>query len=73
MAAIWRLQHPHAMTTYSASIVPWSVTTALMRPSSTVRSLTSTLAKDCSAPISMAFSRMSVPARRESHTPTPLV
>ncbi len=65
------LQTPHAITTVSASIVPREVWTRRMRPRSTSRPLTSVPANTLSAPDSVARSRMIVPARSESTTPTP--
>ena len=74
MSPIFGLQTPHAITTYSASIVPWSVCTRrILRPcsvSSTSRPVTSTFGATVSTPLASAFSRMIVPARRESTTPT---
>ncbi len=49
---------------------PPEVRTRLMAPSSTSRPVTSTFGTTVSAPASMARSRMIVPARRESTTPT---
>ena len=71
IAAIRGLQTPQAMTTTSASIVPWSVWTRRTRPSSTSMPVTSTLPATVSAPSSWAFWRMSVPAWSESTIPTP--
>ena len=68
--AIFGLQHPHAMMTYSASMSPLSVRTRWTRPSTTSMPRTSVLADTVSAPSSIARSRMIVPARRESTTQT---
>ena len=70
MSPIFGLQTPQAITTYDASMTPWSVCTRRMRPSSTSRSVTSTLGTTVSTPLDRAFSRMIVPARSESTTPT---
>ena len=70
ISAIRGLQQPQAITTYSVSIVPRSVTTADTRPSVTSISMTSVFGKLVRAFISCAFSRMIVPARSESTTPT---
>ncbi len=40
IAATFGVYMPHAATTASASMVPWSVTTSAMRPSRTTRSTT---------------------------------
>ena len=64
------LQTPHAITTYSASTSPRSVRTRLIRPPSTSSPSTSVFAETVSAPSSWARSRMIVPARSESTTPT---
>ena len=63
-------QTPHAITTYSASIVPRVVLTLRTRPPVVSKPVTSVFAMTWSAPISSAFSRHSVPNRRESQTPT---
>ncbi len=68
--AIRGLQTPQAMTTTSASMSPLVVRTVRMRPSTTSRPVTSVPAAIVSAPISTARSRMIVPARSESTTPT---
>jgi hypothetical protein len=68
--AIFGLHTPQAMTTVSASIRPWFVSTARIRPSTTSRPVTSTLGTVVRAPRWTARSRMSVPARRLSTTPT---
>ena len=71
MRAIRGLQTPQAITTYSASTSPRSVRTRFTRPFSTSMPSTSVLAETVAAPASCASSRMSVPARSESTTPTP--
>ena len=68
--ASFGLQTPQAMTTVSVSMSPPLVRTARMRPPSTVMAVTSTLGTTVSASSSCAFSRMIVPARSESTTPT---
>ncbi len=68
--AIRGLQTPQAITTYSASIRPRSVTTVLILPFSVSRLRISVLAKVCSAPMPWAFSRKMVPARSESTADT---
>ena len=68
--ASFGLHTPQAMTTVSVSMSPPLVRTAVIRPSSTVMPVTSTLATTVSASISCARSRMIVPARSESTTPT---
>ena len=65
------LQTPQAITTYSASTSPRSVRTRFTRPPSTSMPSTSVFADTVTAPVSCASSRMSVPARSESTTPTP--
>ena len=71
MSPILGLHTPHAMTTYSASMSPPSVRTRRIaaRPRRRGRS-TSTVGTTVSAPDSSALSRMIVPARSESTTPT---
>ena len=64
-------QTPQAMTTYSASMVPFVVSTVRIRPPSTPSAVTSVLGNDVRAPIAWAFSRQSVPNWSESQTPTP--
>ena len=64
------LQTPQAITTYSASTSPRSVRTRVTRPPSTSMPSTSVFAETVSAPAFWASSRMSVPARSESTTPT---
>ena len=71
MRAIRGLQIPQATTTVSVPMTPGSVWTPRTWPFSTSMPVTSTLAKARRAPSSCAFSRMSVPARSESTTPTP--
>ena len=65
------LQTPQAMTTTSALTWPRSVWMPRMRPSTTSMPEISVWAEIVSAPMSRAASRMSVPARSESTTPTP--
>ncbi len=65
------LQTPHAIATTSASTSPAVVRTRRTRPRSTSMPVTSTLATTSSAPALWASSRISVPARSESTTPTP--
>ena len=64
------LHTPQAITTYSASTSPRSVRTRFTRPPSTSMAVTSVFADTVSAPALWASSRMSVPARSESTTPT---
>ena len=71
MRASSGLQTPHAMTTTSASIVPREVCTRRIRPRSTSMPPTSVFGETSTAPASTARSRMIVPARSESTTPTP--
>jgi hypothetical protein len=66
------LHTPQAITTYSASTSPRFVRTRFTRPPSTSIPSTSVFADTAAAPVSCACSRMSVPARSESTTPTPL-
>ena len=70
MRASFGLHTPQAMTTVSASMRPPVVSTALMCPSTTSMPVTSTPEQTVSTPFSWARSRMIVPARRESTTPT---
>ncbi len=70
MAAMRGLHTPHAITTCSASIWPLSVSTAVIRPSSTLDVEDLGVGDDWTAPSAMAFSRMMVPARSESTTDT---
>ncbi len=65
------LQTPQAMTTISASMSPCVVRTRRTRPCSTSIPSTSVIGETVSAPASWARSRMIVPARSESTTPTP--
>ncbi len=69
--AIRGLQIPQAMTTVSVWIVPRVVRTAATRPSTTSIPVVSVIGARVSAPSAWAASRMSVPARSESTTPTP--
>ena len=71
MSPILGLHTPQAMTTDPVSMSPLSVRTRVMRPSSTSRPSTSQLGTVVRAPSSIADSRMIVPARSESTTPTP--
>ena len=64
------LQTPHAITIVSDSMSPSVVRTRRTRPRSTSIPITSTFATTVSAPDCWASSRISVPARRESTTPT---
>src|SRR3954469_7577024 len=70
MSPILGLQTPHAITTCSASMSPPLVRTRRIRPSETSSPVTSTVGTTVSAPDSRALSRMIVPARKESTTPT---
>ncbi len=63
-------QTPQQMTTLSVSISPALVVTPRTRPSETVMPSTSVPASTVSAPDCCAASRISVPARSESTTPT---
>src|SRR6476661_5845934 len=70
------LHTPAAMTTVLASMSPPVVRTRVIRrvpwgPSSVSRPVTSTVGTTVSSPVARARSRMMVPARRESTTPTP--
>jgi hypothetical protein len=65
------LHTPHAITTTSASIDPRDVCTRRMRPRSTSSPAVSVFASTVRAPDPTACSRINVPARRESTTPTP--
>ena len=71
IAAMRGLHTPHAMTRCSVSIRPRSVTTARIAPPSTSMLSTSVLGRTVRASRACAFSRMMVPARRESTTVTP--
>ena len=64
------LHTPQATTTVPASMSPLSVRTRVIRPSTTSSPVTSVAAEIVRAPISTARSRMIVPARSESTTPT---
>ena len=68
--AIFGLHTPQAMTTVSASMSPPVVRTRRIRPCSTSMPVTSTVGTTVSAPSASADSRISVPARSESTTPT---
>ena len=73
MSPIFGLQTPQAITTYSASMSPWSVTHASDRAALAVLDaevLDLDVGTTVSAPVASAFSRMIVPARSESTTPT---
>ena len=70
MRAIRGLHTPQAITTYSASTRPLSVTTAVTRPRSVSMPRISVLAMVCSAPRPVALSRKIVPARSESTADT---
>ena len=71
IAARRGLHTPQAMTTWSAAMRPWSVTTALdAHRRSTSMSSTSVLANTVSTPLSIASWRISVPACSESTTDT---
>ena len=65
------LQTPQAMTTTSTSMSPRVVRTRRTWPCSTSIPSTSVSGETVSAPASWARSRMIVPARSESTTPTP--
>ncbi len=71
IAAIRGLHTPHATTTTSVRMSPRSVRTPAIRPRSTSMPVTSLLAEIVSAPVAWPCSRISVPARSESTTPTP--
>ncbi len=71
MRAIRGLQTPQQIRTVSAAMSPLSVRTPRTCPSTTSIPVTSAPAAIVSAPISVARSRMIVPARSESTTPTP--
>ena len=70
MRASFGLQTPQAMTTTSVSTSPAVVLTRRTRPASTSMAVTSVFAKTVSVPDSCPRSRMIVPARSESTTPT---
>ena len=65
------LQTPQQITTVSASMSPRVVRTRFTRPPSTSMPSTSVFGETVSSPASCARSRISVPARSESTTPTP--
>ena len=65
------LQTPHVMTTVSVSMSPPVVRTRRTRPCSTSRPVTSVFGATCTAPELWPCSRISVPIRSESTTPTP--
>ena len=65
------LHTPQATTTQSVSMSPPVVRTQLMRRCLTSRPMTSVFAETWSAPEETARSRINVPARSESTTPTP--
>ena len=65
------LHTPQVTTTVSVSISPCVVRTRRTRPCSTSMPVTSVFAETWRAPAAWPFSRISVPARRESTTPTP--
>ena len=71
MRASRGLQTPQQITTTSVAMSPRLVRRPVTRPASTSMPSTSVLADTVSAPSSWACSRMSVPARSESATPTP--
>ena len=73
MRASFGLHTPQAMTRISVSMSPRVVRTRAIRPCSTSMPSTSVLAETASAPSAWARSRISVPARTESTTPTPSV
>ena len=63
-------QTPQQMTTLSVAISPWLVVTPVIRPPATETAYTSVPASTVSAPRAWARSRIRVPARSESTTPT---
>ena len=65
------LHTPQVMATVSASMSPSVVRTRFTRPCSTSMPTTSIFGATWSAPAAWPFSRISVPARSESTTPTP--
>ena len=71
MRAIVGLQTPQAMTTVSASTSPSVVVTRFTRPRSVSIPVTSVFGTTVNAPSAWASSRIKVPARSESTTPTP--
>ena len=70
MRASFGLHTPQAMTTISVSMSPSVVRTRRTEPASTSIPRTSVFAKTESLPDSCPRSRMIVPARSESTTPT---
>ena len=68
--AIFGLHTPQQIITYSAEIFPLAVCNPITLPSSTSTSVISVWVKTDNAPISLAASRIIVPARSESTTPT---
>ncbi len=71
MRAMRGLQTPQQIATASARMAPRLVRTPRTRPFSTSIPRISVLGTTVSAPCAWACSRISVPARRESTTPTP--
>ena len=71
MRAIVGLQTPQAITTVSASTSPSVVVTRFTRPRSVSIPVTSVFGTTVNAPSAWASSRINVPARSESTTPTP--
>jgi hypothetical protein len=71
IAARSGLHTPHAITTVSASIVPLDVSIRRIRRRSTAIPWTSVFGRTVRPPEAIPCSRMSVPARSESTTPTP--
>ena len=65
------LHTPQQTTTSSTSMSPAVVRTQLTRPFFKSMPVTSVFADTCSAPDATPFSRINVPARSESTTPTP--
>ena len=63
-------QTPQQITTFSVAISPLLVTTPVIRSATVVMSSTSAPESTVSAPDAWACSRISVPARSESTTPT---
>ncbi len=70
IAASLGLHTPQAMTTVSVSMSPPVVRTLRIRPCSTSSPVTSTVGTTVRASRAIAASRISVPARSESTTPT---
>ena len=71
MRAMRGLHTPQVMTTVSASMSPCVVRTRRTRPCSTSMPVTSVFGETCRAPEAWPCSRISVPMRSESTTPTP--